>query len=185
MSDTMGIRSRYGISVKVSLIAMFSVLAFLAALFVRITVSYGAIAYAIVILIGALVLREPYSATIIAFISGLLYSLQSTLFLLILGAFIVRGLVIDLLFLVLGVYKDSEEGRYKVAPITITMVLSSFAAGLYQYLFITLFLGKLVNFGTFIVSTIFIVALISNAIAGFIVSKYVMPRIRAFTWVSS
>ena len=88
----MGIRSRYGISVKVSLIAMFSVLAFLAALFVRITVSYGAIAYAIVILIGALVLGEPYSATIIAFISGLLYSLQSTLFLLILGAFITRGL---------------------------------------------------------------------------------------------
>ncbi len=173
------------ISVKISLLAMFSVLAFLAALFVKITVSYGAIVYAIVILIGALIIREPYGATAITFISGILYSFQSALFLLILGAFIVRGLVIDALFLALGIYKDAKEGRYKVIPITITMTLSSFAAGLYQYLFITLFLGKLVNFGTFIVSTIFIIALISNAIAGILVSKYVMPRVEAFAWVGS
>ncbi len=165
-------------SAKVSLIAMFSVLAFLAALFVKMTVSYGAIAYAIVLLIGALVIREPYSATAISIVAGLLYSFQSVLFLLILGAFIVRGAVIDLSFWLTGVYRDAAQGRYRVVPIAATMVISSFLAGIYQYLFITLFLGKLVDFGAFIVSTIFLVALASNALAGIIVPKYVMPKIR-------
>ncbi len=174
----MGASSSRSISVKVSLIAMFSVLAFLAALFVKLTVSYGAIAYAVVLLIGALVIREPYSATAISLVAGLLYSFQSILFLLILGAFLVRGVVIDAIFWLSGVYRDAREGRYRVVPITITMVISSFLAGIYQYLFITLFLGKLVDFGAFIVSTIFLVALVSNALAGIIVPKYVMPRLR-------
>ncbi len=174
----MGTSRNRSLSVKVSLIAMFSVLAFLAALFVKLTVSYGAIVYAIVLLIGVLVVREPYSATAISFVAGLLYSFQSILFLLILGAFLVRGVVIDLGFWLTGVYRDAEEGKYRVVPITLTMVISSFLAGIYQYLFITLFLGKLVDFGTFIVSTIFLVALVSNALAGIIVPKYVMPRVR-------
>ncbi len=174
----MGASHDRSISVKVSLIAMFSVLAFLAALFVKMTVSYGAIVYAIVLLIGVLVVREPYSATAISFVAGLLYSFQSILFLLILGAFLVRGVAIDLGFWLTGVYRDAEEGRYRVVPIALIMVISSFLAGIYQYLFITLFLGKLVDFGAFIVSTIFLVALVSNALAGIIVPKYVMPRVK-------
>ncbi len=173
----MGVPRSRSVSVKVSLIAMFSVLAFLAALFVKLTVSYGAIVYAIVLLIGALVIREPYSATAISFVAGLLYSFQSILFLLILGAFLVRGVVIDAAFWLTGVYREAEEGRYRVVPIALTMVISSFLAGIYQYLFITLFLGKLVDFGAFIVSTIFLVALASNLLAGILVPKYIMPRI--------
>ena len=165
-------------SAKISMIAVFSVLAFLAALFVRMTVSYGAIVYAIVLLVGALVIREPYSATAISVVAGLLYSFQSFLFLLILGAFIVRGAVIDLSFWLAGIYRDAALGRYRIGPIAATMVISSFLAGIYQYLFITLFLGKLLDFGAFIVSTIFLVALASNALAGVIVPRYVMPRIR-------
>ncbi len=170
------------LSLRVSYLAIFSVLAFLSALFVKLTVSYGAIVYAIVLLTGVLVIGFPLSATIISIVAGLLYSFQSFLFLLILGAFVVRGVTIDLLFNLFGVYKDARIGKYdKVGIITATMILSSFLAGLYQYLFITLFLGKLVDFGSFIVSTIFIIAIISNALAGYLVPKYVMPRIHIFS----
>lgn len=175
----MAVKGEERASVKISLLAMFSVFAYLAALFVKLTVSYGAIIYAIVILIGALVVRKPYSATVISLVAGLLYSFQSYLFLLMLGTFIIRGITIDLLFWLLGVYKQASRGIYKVLPVIVTMVLSSFFSGLYQYLFITLFLGKLVDFGAFIVSTIFLVALISNAIAGWFVPKYVMPKLNA------
>ena len=78
-------------SLRISLLAMFSVLAFLSALFVKLTVSYGAIVYALVLLTGVLVVGFPLSATIISIVAGLLYSFQSFLFLLILGAFVVRG----------------------------------------------------------------------------------------------
>ncbi len=172
---------REKVSLRISLLAMFSVLAFLSALFVKLTVSYGAIVYALVLLTGALVVGFPLSATVISIVAGLLYSFQSFLFLLILGAFVVRGVVIDFFFNLFGVYRDARVGRYKVGVITATMVLSSFFAGLYQYFFITLFLRKLIDFGAFIVSTIFVVALISNAIAGYVVPKYVMPRIRIFS----
>ncbi len=169
------------VSLRISLLAMFSVLAFLAALFVKLTVSYGAIVYAIVLLIGVLVVGFPLSATVISVVAGLLYSFQSFLFLLILGAFVVRGVTIDFFFNLLGVYRNAKLGKYNVGIITATMILSSFFAGLYQYFFITLFLRKLIDFGAFIVSTIFIVAIVSNAIAGYIVPKYVMPRIRIFS----
>ncbi len=162
------------LTVKVSLLAMFSVLAFIAAIIVKLTVSYGAIVYAIVLLVGVLTLREPYGATAISLIAGLLYSFQSALFLLIVGAFLVRGVTIDVLFNLLGVYKRKE---YRVWAIVATMVVSSFLAGIYQYLFLVLLLKKLVDFGAFIVSTIFLVALASNALAGYLVPKYVMPRI--------
>ncbi len=164
-------------SLRISLLAMFSVLAFLSALFVKLTVSYGAIVYALVLLTGVLVVGFPLSATIISIVAGLLYSFQSFLFLLILGAFVVRGAVVDFFFNLLGVYRDARVGKYNAGIITATMILSSFFAGLYQYFFITLFLHKLIDFGTFIVSTIFIVAIVSNAIAGYVVPKYVMPRI--------
>ncbi len=164
-------------SLKISLIAMFSVLAYIAAIVVKLTVSYGAIVYALVILTGALIIREPYSATVISFIAGLLYSFQSALFLFIMGAFLVRGVTIDALFTAFGVYRDAESGKYRVWAITLTMILSSFLAGIYQYLFLVLFLKKLVDFGTFVVSTIFLVALASNAVAGYIVPRYLMPKV--------
>ncbi len=162
------------LTTKVSLLAMFSVLAFLAAIIVKLTVSYGAIVYAIVLLIGVLTIREPYGATAISLIAGLLYSFQSALFLFILGAFLVRGLTIDVLFNIFGVYRRRD---YRIWTVVLTMIISSFLAGVYQYLFLVLFLKKLVDFGAFIVSTIFLVALASNALAGYLVPKYVMPRV--------
>ncbi len=162
------------LAIKVSLLAMFSVLAFLAAIIVKLTVSYGAIVYAIVLLVGVLTLKEPYGATAISLIAGLLYSFQSALFLFILGAFLVRGLSIDVLFNALGVYKTRD---YRIWAIVLTMTVSSFLAGVYQYFFLVLFLKKLIDFGAFIVSTIFLVALVSNALAGYLVPKYVMPKV--------
>jgi hypothetical protein len=57
------------------------------------------------------------------------------------------------------------------------MVIASFLTGLFQYLFFVLFMGRLIDFGRFIVSIIFIVALISNAIGGFITGKIIIPRV--------
>ncbi|MEM0017193.1 MAG: hypothetical protein QXJ48_04080 [Candidatus Korarchaeum sp.] len=165
-------------SLDVSLLAIFSALAFLASLFVKITVNYGAIVYAIVLLTGALLISRPLSATAISCIAGLLYSFQSPLFLLMLGTFLVRGLVLDLLFIPAGVYWKSARGEYNVPLIILAMMASSFSAGLYQYLFLVLFLKKLLDFGAFIVSTIFLVSVVSNALAGYVVPKIIMPKLR-------
>ncbi|MEZ0346081.1 MAG: hypothetical protein ABWK01_05990, partial [Infirmifilum sp.] len=162
----------------VSLLAVFSGLGFLAALFVKLTVSYGAFVYAVVLLTGALVLARPFSATLIAFFSGVIYSLQSPLFLMIVGTFLARGFVLDLVFIPAGVYRDARAGRYNVWLITVGMAASSFAAGVYQYFFMTLFMRRLVDFGAFVVSTIFLVGLVSNVAAGYLVPKYIMPRLK-------
>lgn len=169
---------KMSLSTQVSFLAMFSVLAFLSSLIVKATVSYGAIVYAITLLTGTLFVSRPFSATIISLIAGLLYSLQSHLFLLMLGTFLIRGLVLDIFFIPSGIYEKAALGRYNIPMITSAMVVSSFSAGLYQYFFLTLFLGKIVDFGAFIVSTIFLVGLISNAIAGYLVPKLIMPRLR-------
>lgn len=166
------------LSTQVSLIAIFSVLAFLSSLIVKATAGYGAIIYAIVLLTGTLFISRPFSATAISFIAGLIYSFQSQLFLLMLGTFLIRGLVIDALFIPAKVYEKAVMGKYSIPLIAVSMVASGFSAGLYQYFFITLFLGKLVDFGAFIVSTIFLVSLISNALAGYLVPKFLMPRLR-------
>ena len=165
-------------SVKLSLVAVFSVLLFLASVVVKITLSYGAVVFAIVLLVGVLSIRLPYAATVICFISALLYSFVSPLSLLMLGTFLARGVVIDVLFSVFRVYRDASNRRYRLCVIIPVMVVSGFAAGLYQYFFLVFFMHRLVDFGAFIVSTIFVVSLISNAAAGYIVPKYVMPRVR-------
>jgi hypothetical protein len=165
-------------SVKLSLVATFSVLLFLASIVVKSTLSYGAVVYAIVLLVGVLTIRLPYTATVICFISALLYSFISPLSLLMLGTFLARGVTIDVLFNVFKVYWDASNHKYRLYVIIPVMVVSGFAAGLYQYFFLVLFVHKLVDFGTFIASTIFVVSLISNAAAGYIVPKYVMPRVR-------
>ena len=36
---------------------------------------------------------------------------------------------------------------------------------------------KLIDFGAFIVSAIFITAMLSNGVGGYIVAKYIMPRV--------
>ncbi|RDD53098.1 MAG: hypothetical protein BA066_06200 [Candidatus Korarchaeota archaeon NZ13-K] len=170
--------ARTGWSYQLSLLAIFSALAFLASLFVKITLSYGAIVYSIVLLTGALLMARPFSATAIAAISGLIYSFQSQLFLLMLGTFLVRGLALDLIFIPARVYERASAGSYSVPMIAAAMVTSGFLAGLYQYFFITLFLGKLIDFGAFLVSTIFLTSLVSNAIASYIVPRLLMPRLR-------
>jgi hypothetical protein len=152
---------------------------FLASIVVKSTLNYGAIAAAVVLLAGALSIRLPYAATVICFISGLLFIFTvSSIGPLMLGTFLVRGFVIDVLFSVFRVYRDASNRRYRLCVIIPAMVVSGFAAGLYQYFFLVLFMHRLVDFGAFIVSTIFVVSLISNAAAGYIVPKYVMPRVR-------
>jgi hypothetical protein len=165
-------------SVKLSLIATFSVLLFLASIIVRITVSYGAVVYAVVLLAGVLIIRLPYTATLICFISALLYNFISPLGPLMLGTFLARGVTIDALFNIFKVYRDASNHKYRLYIIIPVMVLSGFSAGLYQYFFLVLFTKRLVDFGAFIVSTIFIASIISNAVAGYVVPKYIMPRFR-------
>ena len=165
-------------SVKLSLIAIFSALQFLASIIVKITVGYGAIVYAVVLLVGVLIIRIPYAATLTCLIAALLYSFISPLSLLMLGTFLARGVTIDALFNIFKVYRDASNHKYRLYVIIPAMVASGFAAGLYQYFFLVLFMRKLVDFGAFVVSTIFVSSLISNAAAGYIVPKYIMPRVR-------
>jgi hypothetical protein len=165
-------------SVKLSLIAIFSALLFLAAFIVKITVGYGAIVYAVVLLTGVLIIRLPYAATLTCLISALLYSFISPISLLMLGTFLSRGVTIDALFNIFKVYRDASNHKYRLYIIIPAMILSGFASGLYQYFFLVVFMRQLVDFGAFIVSTIFIASIISNAAAGYIVPKYIMPRIR-------
>ncbi|MEM4853163.1 MAG: hypothetical protein QXQ60_06330, partial [Thermofilum sp.] len=64
-------------SSQITLLAIFSALAFIASLIVAATASFGAIVYAVVLLTGALTVSRPFSATAIAAASGLFYSLVS------------------------------------------------------------------------------------------------------------
>jgi len=164
-------------SVRISLLAMFSVLLFLSAILSKITVTYGAIVFNFVLLTGVLVLKLPYSGTILTLITSILYSFISPLGPIMLGTFLLKGITLDIFFVVFKVYRDAYNQKYNIPIIVTAIVLSGIFAGLYQYFFIVVFLHRLVDFGAFIVSTIFLVTIISNIIVGYIVPKYVMPRI--------
>jgi hypothetical protein len=163
-------------SVRISLLAMFSVLLFLSAILSKITVTYGSIVFNFVLLTGVLVLKLPYSGTILTFITSILYSFISPLGPLMLGTFLLKGVTLDIFFVVFKVYRDAYNKKYNIPVIVTAIVLSGIFAGLYQYFLIVVFL-RLVDFGAFIVSTIFLVSIISNIIVGYTVPKYVMPRI--------
>ena len=168
-------RSR--LAVKITLLAVFSVLTFLSALLNKFTLQGGQIFFSIIYSTGVLTLGSFGSGTLIAFIAGLMYMFQSTLGFFSLASFAVRGVTTDLTFLLLGVYKDSKQYRYNWIKIAIGLMVASFLTGLFQYFFFVVFMKMLIDFGRFIVSIIFLVALVSNGVGGFITGKIIMPRI--------
>ena len=165
------------LSVRVALIVFFSVLTFLSALLNKFTLQGGQIIFSIVYATGVLILNFLGGATLIALIAGSLYMFHSILGFLSLATFLVRGVITDLLFLGLGVYREARTGNPSWVKIAIAMMVASFLTGLFQYLFFVIFVKMLIDFGKFIVSLIFIVAIISNGIAGFLVGKVILPRI--------
>lgn len=165
------------ISKKIGLIAVFSALVFVSSLFNKFTLQGAQIIFSIIYATGVLVIGFSGAATIVAIIAGSLYMFQSSLGFMILSTFVVRGLTTDLMFLSLRVFREAKNGIFNWVKIAVSMMIASFITGLYQYFFFVYFMKALVNLGTFIVSTIFVVAIISNGIGGFIVSKYIMPQV--------
>ncbi|MEM4670183.1 MAG: hypothetical protein QW650_06670 [Thermofilum sp.] len=164
-------------SSQITLLAIFSALAFIASLIVAATASFGAIVYAVVLLTGALTVSRPFSATAIAAASGLFYSLVSPSPLM-LGTFLIRGLVLDLIFIPTRVYERSAKGEYNIPLIVAAMVASGLSAGLYVYFFLALFLNVMPSFTPLIAAAIFLASAASNAVVGYVIPKYVMPRLR-------
>jgi hypothetical protein len=122
-------------SVRISLLAMFSVLLFLSSILSKITVTYGAIVFNFVLLIGVLVLKLPYSGTILTLITSILYSFVSPLGPLMLGTFLLKGVTLDIFFVVFKVYRDAYNKKYNIPVIVTAIVLSGIFAGLYHYFF--------------------------------------------------
>jgi len=166
-----------GSAIRVAMVSIFSALVFVASLLNRYTLQGAQILFAIVYGSGVLVLGYPGAATSIALIAGSIYMFQSSLGFLILASFGVRGASTDLLFLILGIYKDARNGIFKWTKISAALILSSFLTGLFHYIFFVFIMKKLIDFGAFIVSAIFITAMLSNGVGGYIVAKYIMPRV--------
>jgi len=169
----------------IGLVAIFSVLLFISSIFVAYTSGYGAIIYSIFLLTGALVIGRPFSATLISTVAGLIHSFQSHFFLLILGTFLIRGLVVDLIFIPTKAYeraRSENPGRSLMIISMISMTLSGLAAGAYHYFFLILFLKMSANVSSFVAITIFLTSIISNIIAPYIVVKYLLPRLRLYNW---
>lgn len=164
------------LSKELALIAIFSALVFIASLLNKFTLQGGQIIFSIVFATGMLVIGFPGAGTLLAVIAGSLYMFQSSLGFMILTTFIVRGGVTDILFYLLRIYKESDEGKFSWVKIATSMMIASFLTGLYQYFFFVIFVKMLIDFGRFIVSIIFIVAILSNGVGGFIVAKYIMPQ---------
>jgi hypothetical protein len=165
------------LSIKITLLAVFSILTFFAALLNKFTMQGGQVVFSIIYSTGSLVLGFFGGATLIALIAGMIYMFQSTLGFFSLASFAVRGVSTDVMFLILRVYNDARHRRYNWVKIAIALVVASFVTGLFQYFFFVIFMKMLIDFGRFIVSLIFIVALVSNAIGGFITGKFIMPSI--------
>ena len=164
-------------SLKIALIAIFGTLVFVSSLLNRYTLQGTQIVFAIVYGAGILLLAYPGAATIIALIAGSIYMFQSSLGFLSITLFAVRGIFTDILFMISGIYKDARKGVYNWIKISTALAIASFLTGFFQYLFFVLFLKVLIDFGAFIVSAIFITAIASNGIGGFILAKYIMPRL--------
>ena len=164
------------LSKEIALIAIFSGLVFIASLLNKFTLQGGQIVFSIIFATGILVVGFPGAGTLLAIIAGSLYMFQSSLGFMILTTFAVRGLSTDFLFYALGVYKEGKEGMFNWVKIAVSMMTASFLTGLYQYFFFVIFVKMLIDFGRFIVSIIFIAAILSNGVGGFIVAKYIMPR---------
>jgi len=173
-------KTKSNVSLRVALIAIFSTLVFVSSLLNRYTMQGTQIIFAIVFGAGILLLAYPGAATTIALVAGSIYMFQSSLGFLSITLFAARGLFTDALFIVTGIYKDARNGIYNWVKISSSLAIASFLTGLFHYMFFVFFLNLLIDFGVFIVSTIFILSIVSNGIAGFILAKYIMPRLPRF-----
>lgn len=172
-----GNKGNIRLSIKITIIAVFSVLTFLSALLNKFTVQSGQVIFSIIYSTGVLVLGFPGGGLLIALLAGMMYMFQSTLGFFSLASFAVRGITTDLMFLLLGVYRETVNNRYNWIKIAVGLMVASFLTGLFQYFFFVIFMKMLIDFGRFIVSLIFIAAIVSNGIGGFITGKIIMPRI--------
>lgn len=164
-------------SLQITLLAMFSVLAFVASVVAAVTMKLGSLLYALILLTGALMIPRAFSATAISVTSGILYvTLVHPLFPM-LGVFLVRGLTLDLFFLKARIHEKSAKGEYDIPLIVTAMVVSGIATGLYMYFFLALFLQVIPAFTESVAAAMILSSAASNAVTGYVVPKFVMPRL--------
>ena len=159
---------------RLSLVAIFSVLLFAVALFNRYSFHAGQIIFAIIFTIGVLLIRYRGCAISITFIAGIIYSFTSALGFLIITSWIVRGATVDLLFSVMRIYSSKNPSSIYVS---IAMSISSLTTGFAHYMIFVKLLHLIPELAFHIILPMILIAATLTGVGSFLATKYLYRRI--------
>ena len=158
---------------EISLIALFSVLLFLIAIFNRYMFHIGQIFFAMAFTLAIMIIPYRGAATIMMILTGIIYSLTSALGPLILVTWLVRGVTVDIGLLLAG--KNARE----IHPIilAIIMTISSIATGLSHFFIFVRFLRLIPEFPFNIVISMISLASVLTLIGAYFSARFLYSRV--------